>query len=75
MSDELTPSDDTASDDPLSPGRPQGAPAPSDIPIHDQPTAAGRAPGGGALEGDPDLPADDTAGTRQNDTIRDEAQP
>jgi hypothetical protein len=74
MSDELTPSDDTASDDPLAPGRPQGAPAPSDIPIHDQPTAAGQAPAG-ALEGEPDLPADDTAGTLPNDALRDEAQP
>lgn len=70
MSDELTPSDDT-----LAPGQPQGAPAPSDTPVHAQPTATGQAPAGGALEGDPDLPAGDSADTLQNDAPRDEAQP
>jgi hypothetical protein len=55
---------------------PEGAPAPSDTPVHDQPTAAGQAPAGGALDGDVDLPADDeTADTLQNDPLADEEQP
>jgi hypothetical protein len=71
MSDELTPSDDATN-----PGAPQGAPAPSDTPVHDQPTAAGQAPAGGALDGENDFPADDeTADTLQNDALLDEEQP
>jgi hypothetical protein len=81
MSDELTPSDDATSDDVPSddatnPGAPQGAPAPSDTPVHDQPTAAGQAPAGGAFDGENDFPADDeTADTLQNDALLDEEQP
>ncbi|TDP98910.1 hypothetical protein AXZ95_2815 [Leifsonia sp. 115AMFTsu3.1] len=75
MTDELTPSDD-ATADATAPGQPQGAPAPTDTPVHDQPTAAGRAPAGGALDGENELPADDeTAGTLQNDALLDEEQP
>jgi len=71
MTDELTPSDDATA-----PGQPQGAPAPTDTPVHDQPTAAGQAPAGGALDGENDLPADDeTADTLQNDALLDEEQP
>ncbi|MGH1550695.1 hypothetical protein ACRAWB_16530 [Leifsonia poae] len=69
--DQLTPSSDA-----IEPGAPQGAPAPTDTPIHDQPTAAGRAPSGGAFDADIDLPADDeTADTLQNDALADEEQP
>lgn len=69
--DQLTPSTDATS-----PGSPQGAPAPSDTPIHDQPTAAGQAPSGGVFDGENDLPADDeTADTLQNDALADEEQP
>jgi hypothetical protein len=76
MSDELTPSDDATSGDATNPGAPQGAPAPSDTPVHDQPTAAGQAPAGGALDGENDFPADDeTADTLQNDALLDEEQP
>lgn len=70
MSDELTPSDDS-----VTPG-PQGAPAPSDTPVHDQPTAAGQAPTGGTFDATPELPADDeTADTLRNDALADEEQP
>ncbi len=75
MTDELTPSDD-ATADATAPGQPQGAPAPTDTPVHDQPTAAGQAPAGGALDGENELPADDeTADTLQNDALLDEEQP
>ncbi|MDR6971722.1 hypothetical protein [Leifsonia shinshuensis] len=71
MTDETTPTTD-----PTVPGQPQGAPAPSDTPVHDQPTAAGQAPAGTALDDDADLPADDeTADTLQNDALLDEEQP
>ncbi|MFP3466519.1 hypothetical protein [Leifsonia sp. SIMBA_070] len=66
----------TPSNDPTAPEQPQGAPAPTDTPVHDQPTAAGQAPAGGALDGENDLPADDeTADTLQNDALLDEEQP
>ncbi|WP_431219004.1 hypothetical protein [Leifsonia xyli] len=71
MTDELTPSDDSTT-----PGAPQGAPAPSDTPVHDQPTAAGQAPTGGVFDPTPELPADDeNADTLQNDALADEEQP
>ena len=71
MTDELTPSDDSTA-----PGAPQGAPAPSDTPVHDQPTAAGQAPAGGAFDPTREVPADDeNADTLQNDALADEEQP
>ncbi|MDN4597117.1 hypothetical protein [Leifsonia virtsii] len=71
MTDELTPSDDPSAN-----AAPHGAPAPSDTPVHDQPTAAGQAPAGGALDGTPELPADEeNADTLQTDPLADEEQP
>jgi hypothetical protein len=62
---ELTPSETPDRDI-----RPEGAPAPSDTPVHDQPTAAGQVPEDSGSTS-PALPADDEAA----EILRNEERP
>ena len=66
---EITPSFDE--------NQPQGAPAPSDTPLHDQPTAAGQVGGAEATDQEPRLPAadDGTTDAVENEALHNEEQP
>ena len=71
---EITPSFDE--------NQPQGAPAPSDTPLHDQPSAAGEVGGARATDQEPQLPApgassgDASSGdVLENEALHNEEQP